>query len=161
MPDKKSEWDSFILEKLKTTDYGRCVYKMDNDQPDHLTVNMLFESGVTAAFSMEAHVSYEGRRTRIMGSKGDIVGNMESFIMTDFKTRKQTSWELKTDAHGGGDHRLIRDWIQAVAQKDKTLLSSSIDVSIESHLMAFAAEKSRLNRTIEEVRLTDTQLYAK
>jgi hypothetical protein len=86
---------------------------------------------------------------------------MESFIMTDFKTRKQTSWELKTDAHGGGDHRLIRDWIQAVAQKDKTLLSSSIDVSIESHLMAFAAEKSRLNRTIEEVRLTDTQLYAK
>ena len=96
-----------------------------------------------------------------MGSKGDIVGNMESFIMTDFKTRKQTSWELKTDAHGGGDHRLIRDWIQAVAQKDKTLLSSSIDVSIESHLMAFAAEKSRLNRTIEEVRLTDIQLSVK
>ena len=130
---------------------------MDNDQPDHLTVNMLFENGVTAAFSMEAHVSYEGRRTRIMGSKGDIVGNMESFIMTDFKTRKQTSWKMKTDAHGGGDHRLVKDWIQAVAQNDKSLLSSSIDVSIESHLMAFAAEKSRLNRTIEEVKLISNE----
>ena len=157
MPENKSEWDDFILEKLKTTDYGRCVYRMDNDQPDHLTVNMLFENGVTAAFSMEAHVSYEGRRTRIMGSKGDIVGNMESFIMTDFKTRKQTSWKMKTDAHGGGDHRLVKDWIQAVAQKDKGLLSSSIDVSIESHLMAFAAEKSRLNRTIEEVKLINNE----
>jgi len=151
MPEEKYKWDDFILEKLKSTDYGRCVYRMDNDQPDHLTVNMLFENGVTAAFSMEAHVSYEGRRTRIMGSKGDIVGNMESFILTDFKTRKQTSWKMKTDAHGGGDQRLVKDWLQAVAQRDKKLLSSSIDVSIESHLMAFAAERSRLNRTIEEV----------
>ncbi len=156
MPGDRSTWDKFILEKLKTTDYGRCVYRMDNDQPDHLTVNMLFKNGVTAAFSMEAHVSYEGRRTRIMGSKGDIVGDMEMFVMTDFKTRKQTSWKMKTDAHGGGDHRLIQDWVQAVAQQDKTLLSSSIDVSIESHLMAFAAEKSRLQRTIEEVKLATT-----
>lgn len=153
MPKDRSEWDRYILEKLKTTDYGRCVYRMDNDQPDHLTVNMIFENGVTAAFSMEAHVSYEGRRTRIMGSMGDIVGDMESFVLTDFRTRKQTSWEMKTDAHGGGDHRLVKDWLQAVAQKDPTLLSSSIDVSIESHLVSFAAEKSRLNRTIEEIAL--------
>lgn len=153
LPKNKSNWDELILEKLKTTDYGRCVYRMDNDQPDHLTVNMLFKNGVTAAFSMEAHVSYEGRRTRIMGSQGDIAGNMETFIMTDFKTRKQTAWEMKTDPHGGGDHYLVKDWVQAVYQQDKTLLSSSIEVSIESHLMAFAAEKSRLNRTIEEVRI--------
>ncbi len=157
MPAERSKWDESILQQLKTTDYGRCVYRMDNDQPDHLTVNMLFENGVTAAFSMEAHVSYEGRRTRIMGSKGDIVGDMETFEMTDFKTRKKTSWKMKTDAHGGGDHRLMKDWVQAIAQQDKTLLSSSIEVSIESHLMAFAAEKSRLNRTIEDIRVYGQQ----
>ncbi len=151
LPEDKSDWDEIILQQLKTTDYGRCVYRMDNDQPDHITVNMLFENGVTAAFSMEAHVSYEGRRTRIMGSRGDIVGDMEAFVMTDFRTRKQTSWEMKTDAHGGGDEYLVKDWVQAVAQQDKTLLSSSIEVSIESHLIAFAAEKSRLDRTIEEI----------
>lgn len=155
MPEDRSDWDEIILQNLKTTDYGRCVYRMDNDQPDHLTVNMLFKNGVTAAFSMEAHVSYEGRRTRIMGSKGDIVGDMEMFIMTDFNTRKQTSWQLRTDAHGGGDHLLMRDWVQAIAQQDKNLLSSSIETSIESHLMAFAAERSRLQRTIEEVKLFD------
>ncbi len=152
-PAEDDDWGEHILEQLKTTDYGRCVYKMDNDQPDHLTVNMLFENGVTAAFSMEAHVSYEGRRTRIMGSAGDIMGDMETFVLTDFKTRKQTSWSLKTDPHGGGDHRLVKDWLQAVYQQDKNLLSSSIEVSVESHLMAFAAERSRQQRTIEDVRL--------
>jgi predicted dehydrogenase len=153
LPKKKSKWDEIILDKLKQTDYGRCVYRMDNDQPDHLTVNMIFDNGVTAAFSMEAHVSYEGRRTRIMGAKGDIIGNMETFILTEFQSRKQTSWNLKTDQHGGGDHSLMKDWVQAIAQQDKSLLSSSIEISIESHLMAFAAEKSRLNRTIEEIKL--------
>ncbi len=102
---------------------------------------------------MEAHVSYEGRRTRIMGSAGDIMGDMETFVLTDFKTRKQTSWSLKTDPHGGGDHQLVKDWLQAVYQQDKNLLSSSIEVSVESHLMAFAAERSRQQRTIEDVRL--------
>ncbi len=153
MPEDESQWDDFILEKLKTTDYGRCVYRMDNDQPDHLTVNILFQNGITAAFSMEAHVSYEGRRTRIMGSKGDIAGDMETFVMTDFATKKQTSWNLKTDPHGGGDHRLVADWVQAVSQQNKELLSSSIEASVESHLMAFAAERSRLNRSIETISL--------
>ncbi|HEY8657928.1 MAG TPA: Gfo/Idh/MocA family oxidoreductase [Hanamia sp.] len=151
LPKNKSKWDKIILNNLKTTDYGRCVYRMDNDQPDHLTVNILFENGVTAAFSMEAHVSYEGRRTRIMGSTGDIVGDMENFELTNFRTRKKTSWKMKSDPHGGGDHRLVRDWVQAVAQQDAGLLSSSIDVSIEGHLMALGAEKSRLNRTIEKI----------
>ena len=153
LPQDKNHWDDQILDELRTSDYGRCVYRMDNDQPDHLTVNMLFENGVTAAFSMEAHVSYEGRRTRIMGSKGDIIGDMETFVFTDFKTRKQTSWTLKTDTHGGGDHRLMKDWVQAVYQQDKNLLSSSIEVSVESHLMAFGAERSRQNRTIEDIRI--------
>jgi predicted dehydrogenase len=158
LPDDKSKWDEAILQQLKTTDYGRCVYRMDNDQPDHLTVNILFENGVTSAFSMEAHVSYEGRRTKIMGSKGDIAGDMERFILTDFKTRKQTKWKLKTDPHGGGDFNLVRDWVQAVSQQNKALLSSSIEVSVESHLVAFAAERSRLNRTIEDIRIWNAPL---
>ena len=61
---------------------------------------------------------------------------------------------MKTDAHGGGDFGLVRDWVQAVAQNDPSLLSSSIDVSVESHLVAFAAERSRLNRSIEDVRIS-------
>ena len=92
LPEDSAQWDAVILQGLKTTDYGRCVYRMDNDQPDHLTVNILFRNGVTAAFSMEAFVSYEGRRTRIMGSLGDVTGDMESFTLTSFKTGKRRVW---------------------------------------------------------------------
>lgn len=153
LPEQRKNWDYIILKRLKTTDFGRCVYDMDNDQPDHLTINMRFGNNVTAAFSMEGLTSYEGRCTRIMGTKGDIVGNMETYTITDFKTGQETSWSLKTDFHGGGDHRLVQDWVQAVGHQNAAILSSTIDVSVVSHLMAFAAEKSRVNHTIEEVKL--------
>jgi predicted dehydrogenase len=153
LPPDERQWSDLILQGLRETDYGRCVYRMDNDQPDHLTVNILFANGVTAGFSMEAHVSYEGRRTRIMGSMGDIVGDMENFTVTTFKDGRRKTWSLKTDAHGGGDHRMLADWLQAVGQGDASLLSSPLEDSVESHLMAFAAERSRQQRTIEDVRL--------
>lgn len=153
LPERRRSWDYIILKKLKTTDYGRCVFDMDNDQPDHLTINMRFGNNITAAFSMEGLTSYEGRRTRIMGTKGDIVGDMETYTITDFRTGQKTSWSLKTDFHGGGDHRLVQDWVQAVGHNDPNILSSTIDVSVVSHLMAFAAERSRLNHSIEEVKL--------
>ena len=92
LPEEKDKQAEFVLEQLKTTNYGRCVYRMENDQPDHYTTNILFEGGVTAAFSMEAFTSYEGRRTRVMGGLGDVVGDMTSFTMTDFLTDKKTEW---------------------------------------------------------------------
>ncbi len=143
LPEDKSQHGEAILEYLRTTNYGRCVYKMENDQPDHYTCNMLFEDDVTATFNMEAFTSYHGRRTRIMGSLGDIVGDMQRFEYTDFLTGEKTVWEQQTDGHGGGDWNLVSDWIQAVANQDQSLLTSTIAASIESHIMGFAAEDSR------------------
>lgn len=151
LPEKKEDWDAFILEQLKTSNYGRCVYRMDNDQPDHYTTNILFGDNVTASFSMEAFTSYEGRRTRVMGSHGDITGDMYSFTMTDFRTGKKTEWKNSTDMHGGGDWRLVANWIQAISQRDASLLTSTIDASIESHIMAFAAEQSRKENKVVDI----------
>lgn len=143
LPKEKEIQGEVIMNYLKTTNYGRCVYRMDNDQPDHYIVNMLFEDNITASFSMEALTSYEGRRTRVMGSMGDITGDMRSFTLTDFRTGAKTSWEQSSDSHGGGDWRLVADWVRAVSQQNSTLLTSTIDESIESHIMGFAAERSR------------------
>lgn len=151
LPEDKSKHADTIMDYLKNSNYGRCVYRMDNDQPDHYTTNIQFTNNVTAAFSMEAFTSYDGRRTRVMGSMGDIVGDMNSFTHTDFRTGKETEWKQDTDGHGGGDWRLVADWIQAVSHQDSSLLTSTIDASIESHLMGFAAEKSRKNKTVEKV----------
>jgi hypothetical protein len=153
LPEEKSKQGDYILEQLRTTNYGRCVYKMENDQPDHYITNILFENNITASFSMEAFTSYEGRRTRVMGSMGDIVGDMNEFKITDFRTGEVRTWSQKSDGHGGGDWRLIANWVQAVDKRDAGLLTSTIDASIESHLMGFAAEKSRLNKTVESINL--------
>ena len=152
LPEDQSKQGEAILEYLRTTNYGRCVYDMENDQQDHYTCNILFEDDVTASFSMEAFTSYHGRRTRIMGSLGDIVGDMKRFEHTDFLSGEKTIWEQETDGHGGGDWRLVSDWIQAVAQQDASLLTSTIAASIESHVMGFAAEASRKEKRVVEVK---------
>ncbi|MFK7932122.1 MAG: Gfo/Idh/MocA family protein [Saprospiraceae bacterium] len=152
-PEDKSKHGEVILKNLRETNYGRCVYQMDNDQCDHYVANIEFEDEVTAAFSMEAFTSYHGRRTRIMGSHGDIVGDMKKFVHTNFLTSEQTEWNQASDGHGGGDWRLAADWVQAVSKQDASLLTSTIEASIESHLMAFAAEKSRLEGTTEQVKV--------
>ena len=131
---------------------------MDNDQPDHYVTSMEFKNGVTANFSMEAFTSYHGRRTRIMGSKGDITGDMTELVHTDFFTNEVTKWDISVEdvdnyGHGGGDWALVTDWIWAVMQQNPDFLTSTIDASIESHIMGFMAEKSRLSNNVVPVEL--------
>jgi hypothetical protein len=105
---------------------------------------------------MEAFTHYQGRRTRIMGSMGDMVGDEKDLLITDFRTGEQEKWNVHENAsidsgHGGGDWRLVRDWLQAVDQQDATLLTSTLKASMESHKMGFLAEKSRHNKTVEAI----------
>ncbi|MBO9203862.1 MULTISPECIES: Gfo/Idh/MocA family protein [Niastella] len=161
LPDDKTKHADAIMEKLRTTNYGRCVYRMENDQPDHYVTNIRFGDNVTASFSMEAFTSYGGRRTRVMGSMGDMVGDMTELVVTDFRTGKQTKMVpiaedvegYKNNGHGGGDWLLAHDFVQAVAQQDPKLLTSTIDESIESHIMGFMAEESRKKNKIMDIKL--------
>ncbi|MFH0992635.1 MAG: Gfo/Idh/MocA family oxidoreductase [bacterium] len=147
-----------ILQNLKDGWYGRCVYHCDNDVVDHQIVNMEFEDQITVAFSMEAFTSYAGRRTRVMGTMGDAVGDEQTLAVVDFHTDKLTLWDARKDAdiasgHGGGDFGLVHDWVRAVSFKNPQLLTSTIEASMESHLIGFRAEESRLNGNTVEVRM--------
>jgi len=157
--DSKDEAE--ILEKMKDSWYSRCVFHCDNNQPDHFVTNMVFEDNITAAFSMEAFTPYGGRRTRIMGTEGYIEGDGTTFKVWNHREQKFKTWcmevqeveEYKGSGHGGGDYALIRDFLEAVASQDPSHLSSTLDVSIESHVIGFRAEKSRLSRRKVKVNL--------
>ncbi|RYF88462.1 MAG: Gfo/Idh/MocA family oxidoreductase, partial [Chitinophagaceae bacterium] len=161
LPNEKKKQENAILEQLKTSDYGRCVYRMENDQCDHYTTNILFDDGVTATFNMEAFTPWGGRRTRVMGSMGYLEGDMNKFKIHDFRTNKSKTYKTqvnevahyKNEGHGGGDWRLVSDWIQAVAQHNPHLLTSTIEASIESHIMCFKAEESRLTSQVMDIQL--------
>lgn len=159
LPEEKELHGEAILHYLKTTNYGRCVYRSDNDQCDHYVSNIEFEDGITASFSMDAFTPWGGRRTRVMGSMGFIEGDMVQYTLWDFRSGEKFTVESKTieieeyqhSGHGGGDWRLVSDFVQAVSQQKPELLTSSIEQSIESHIMGFAAEQSRLAGTVEKV----------
>ncbi|RWU10789.1 Gfo/Idh/MocA family protein [Pedobacter chitinilyticus] len=161
VPDNIPNRKEYILKKLETSNYGRCVYKMDNDQPDHYVTSIQFGDSVTASFSMEAFTSYHGRRTRVMGAMGDLVGDMKELVHNDFRTRKETKFIPKVEevkgyedhGHGGGDWLLVKDFVNAVSQRNPALLTSTIDDSIESHLMGFMAEESRKNGKVMDIKM--------
>lgn len=145
-----------ILDNLKNGPYGRCVYHCDNDVVDHQVVSMEFEDNITANFNMEAHTSYWGRRIRIMGSEGDLVGDEKDLYISNFKTDKTVRWNVDEQAsgssgHGGGDYGLARAFVQAVSQHNPAPLSTTIESAMESHLIAFRAEEARAEGTVKSV----------
>jgi len=69
-PDRES-----ILEALATGPYGGCVYGSDNDVVDHQVVNMEFEGGRTAAFTMTAFTRPRPREDSIFCTGAEITGD--------------------------------------------------------------------------------------
>lgn len=158
LPENEPERGQTIWKNIEEGPYGRCVYRCDNDVPDHQVLSLQFADDITATFNMEAFTHYHGRRTRIMGSMGDVVGDEKDLLVTNFRTGEQEHWNVHENTaldsgHGGGDWGLVRDWLQAVDQQDGNLLTSTLAASMESHLMAFMAEKSRHNRSVEKIEI--------
>ncbi len=159
VPEDPAERRKAIIHSLETTNYGRCAFKMENDQPEHIACAFEFRSGATATFTMDAFTTYHGRRTRLMGTKGDLVGDMETFTYTDFLTKTPITWDISvTDVpgyedsgHGGGDFRFVNDLLNAIDKRDESLLTSNVAASVESHVMGFRIEKSRKGGGVQEV----------
>ena len=140
-----------IVAALQTTDYGKCVYRSDNNVVDHQVVNMEFAGGITATFSMCGFTRDQTRIVQIMGTRGEIRGNMNenSISLYSFETRNETVLHLRepVSGHGGGDTMIVKNFLDEVRHYDAGSSSlSSASVSLRSHLMAFAAEESRLQK---------------
>ena len=136
-----------IERALHETRYGRCVYRVgDNDQPSSQTVNLLFEGGVNASFTMHSTSYREGRETRIDGTRGSLVAgfyNLEQWLRVfDHKTgaTRAVSLEQAGGLHGGADPLLFEGFLASV-RGDEPAATSATD-ALWSHRMAFAADRS-------------------
>ncbi len=138
-----------VRQALRDGPYGRCVYACDNDVADHQVVTIEFGGGVTATLTMSAFTPYGRRRTRIMGSRGFLEGDGHQVTVTDFVTGRAEPVPVdgpteEGGGHGGGDFGVIGAFARAVASGDRSLIRTGPRESLDSHLMAFAAERSRL-----------------
>jgi predicted dehydrogenase len=148
---------------LETGPYGRCVYHCDNDVVDHQVVTLEFESGASGAMVMHGHSHREGRTMRYDGTRATLLGHYypdeQELQIHDHLTGKTeiirpTLGPIGATGHGGGDEGLMAAFVRAVHERSTALTaagSTSLTTSrgaLESHLMAFAAEEARVNRSI-------------
>lgn len=129
--------------------YGRCVYASDNDVVDHQVVQIEYEGGITADFTLTALSRGSNRITRIFGTKGQITGDGQFIEVFDFLTEETTTYDTDADGHSaadghaGGDAGIIRAWLEYCATDETAELPSGITNSLASHRVVFAAERSR------------------
>ena len=138
--------DEEVEAALKTGPYGRCVFKCDNNVVDHQVVSMSFEDDITVIFSMSAFTPETSRSIKIMGTKGQIKAHTsyKVAVVNNFVTGEER--EVDTTAvggHGGGDSGIMKALVDYLRGKDIPDISEA-RISAENHMLAFAAEDSRL-----------------
>ncbi|XP_061592510.1 putative oxidoreductase YteT [Cololabis saira] len=146
-----------VTEALRTGPYGRCVYECDNDVCTNQVVNMEFEGGLTAAFSMVAFTEEIcKRKTKICGSRGELSYDGDEIRVFDFLSQRSTKHTASSDVpcqfglsgHGVADYHFIHAFISAVEKSDPSLIRSGPEETLMSHLLVFEAERSRLESRV-------------
>lgn len=150
--------DEQIMERISTTQYGKCVYKCDNDVVDHQLVNMLFEDDITVNFSM-AGFSKGGRYIEVMGTKGMLSAAMKgesSITVFDFEKKEEEVVNMDAldgilGGHGGGDGGIVKTIYEYLTGTYEGNSVPEISESCYNHLITFAAEEARLSGKIVDV----------
>jgi len=135
-----------ITTALKEGPYEQCVYESNNDVCDNQVVNLEFENGSTASFTMVAFTkAICDRRLQIHFTHGEIIGDMVTYTVSDFRTGKTKTFHPNDEGggHGGGDFGLIRAFVEAVRTGNQKLLGTDVSDVLKSHMTVFAAEASR------------------
>ena len=145
-----------ILNALKSGPYGRCVYRCGNDVCDHMSMILDFANGVTATFSLTAQTSACHRHIHIMCENGELEADdanqqivIRKHVSSQADTFEETVIHVRTNGsgHGGGDAGIMLDFTNSLLKPNQDS-RTSISRSVESHLMAFAIEQSRLTGTV-------------
>ncbi len=145
------------LEALRKGWYGRCVYHCDNDVVDHQSVNMEMEDGATVTLVMNGQGDDECRTMRWDGTKATLHGKFSSRGHA-IRIHHHLSGEVEdvpviardSSGHGGGDFGIVRSFLNTLRGDADDSVTTARE-SLESHLLAFAAEESRLNRSVVDM----------
>ena len=131
--------------------YGRCIYKCDNNVVDHMVNILEFEDNVTATFNLSAFTKECTRTTKLMFTHGEIGANHMKNIIDVYKfgdnSHKIIYPKVQKSGHGGGDYGIIKDFISMVQNNNGDYKTSALK-SVDSHIMAFAAEYARVNKVV-------------
>lgn len=132
--------------------YGRCVFFCDNNVCDHQIVNIEFVNGVTVAYNMSGFTNQLSRSFRIMCEHGEILGSsLQNYIKvntfasscSDEVNSRITYPALELEDQTEANYCMLHDFISLIDNRVNDT-KTTIEKSLESHFISFAAEKSRI-----------------
>jgi len=133
----------------------KCIFRTDCDAIDNQVVTMSFSDGSTAQLTMTAFSNRCDRSISIYGTEADLRGDVssgkiylsrfgETTCVIDVAEANDLDERLN-DGHGGGDAYLYKDFLEYITSDKPSFTRTTIEQSIESHILGFKAEESRLN----------------
>lgn len=148
--------DDRILDFLRSSPWGRCAYRCDNDVVDHQVLACELENGITATHTMTAFDF--GRAIEIYGTKAALKGGLpyheagapELWLRHHDDGRIEPVEIVKPAdegyaGHGGGDHGIV-DAFDRLFQ-GPAALPPGLD-GLAGHRLAFLAEASRVAKGV-------------
>jgi predicted dehydrogenase len=140
---------------LAGSDYGRCVFRCDNDVVDHQVVSIAFEGGLVGTLGVHGCASDERRTIRISGSEGELRGVLQTGVI---EVSRHGDSQLETiqipasaAGHSGGDRGLLDHFCDVAARNAQREVRASGRVALESHLLGFAAERARVEHRVVDM----------
>jgi hypothetical protein len=146
--------------------YGRCVWRCEMDVVDHQSVAIQFGDGSTATHNMIGGTSKPSRSIHLVGTLGEIQGVFEErkFVIRHIDPRpgheyseRMVDLDVEGDmhgafgGHGGGDLRLVADFLRVVRGEPASISTTGIQDSITGHLMGFCADRAMKERRVVDV----------
>ena len=155
----EDQTEAGIREVIRTGPYGKCVFHCDNNVCDHQVSILRFRNGITATFNLSGFTNKMMRTLKIMGEDGEIRANEAENVIeiTHFASTGITEAETEiirpqesSSGHSGGDSGIVEDFL---AMLEGRLSESATDIhgSVESHMMACAAEEARITGKVVSI----------
>ena len=155
-PDAERITTDQMVSSLRTDNpYGLCVWKSGCEVVDHQSVVIEFEDGCTATHNMIGGVARPCRAIHLIGTRGEIQGDFESgsFVVRGIDTRPGQEYSESVrgvneagdmhgafGGHGGGDLRLVEDFVKYLSGEPPSISCTSLRDSIRGHLIGFRAD---------------------
>lgn len=153
-----------LAESLRSNNiHGRCVWRCNHKNVDHQTTTINFTDGSTGVLNLIGGTAKPDRDIHIIGTHGEIQGSFESakFTVRKIVPEAESGYEerivdlhMDGDAsgafgvHGGGDIRLVEDFVSIMQGEKPSISATSLEDSILGHLAVFKAEEARRTRRV-------------
>ncbi|MFA5859727.1 MAG: Gfo/Idh/MocA family oxidoreductase [Elusimicrobiota bacterium] len=151
------------VKHLNNSNFGKCMWRCDNNTVDHQTVMIEFTDGCTASHNMVGGAAMPSRSIHLLGTHGEIQGVLHEnkFVVRHIDHRpgyetKERVVDLKNEGnldgafggHGGGDLRLAADFVNVMSGEKPSISYTGIEDSVYGHLTGFLADKARRENSV-------------